>query len=348
LYDANGNVTGYVSSSVGQVTKQFEYDAFGNITYQNGGINIFRYRFSTKFQDTETGLYYYGRRFYDPAWGRWLNRDPIEEDGGLNLYGFCGNDGVNRWDMLGLWKEPADDDFYGNYLKGLYQNSRKVYRFERGDSLAGLARNAKLGIEDIAGWARFNPGHSTETTEYLVSSEGWRKFCYVSVPNVWIDADLLRGGGVYARVVNMGGSIGSFVGTDLLTSGSRKVVKVQTVTDLIQALQTNMSDIWGMTVYGHGGPDGTLSQRQQISNADWGESWINQRVLIDSVDKGGYKLAVVNMMQCYSGTSMGTYRGKYHDWGGDWRMHAIVFNYYEGLNVLGLDMGWKTWPWNWF
>ena len=103
LYDANGNITGYVSSSVGRVTKQFEYDAYGNITYQNGGINIFRYRFSTKFQDTETGLYYYGRRFYDPIWGRWINRDPIWEDGGLNLYAFCENDGVNGMDALGEW-----------------------------------------------------------------------------------------------------------------------------------------------------------------------------------------------------------------------------------------------------
>ena len=31
---------------------------------------------------------------YDPAMGRWLNRDPIAENGGVNLYGFVGNDGV--------------------------------------------------------------------------------------------------------------------------------------------------------------------------------------------------------------------------------------------------------------
>jgi hypothetical protein len=34
--------------------------------------------------------------------GRWPSRDPIEEDGGVNLYGFVGNDGVNKWDILGL------------------------------------------------------------------------------------------------------------------------------------------------------------------------------------------------------------------------------------------------------
>jgi uncharacterized protein RhaS with RHS repeats len=38
---------------------------------------------------------------YDPTLGRWLNRDPIEEEGGVNLYGFVWNDGVGRWDYLG-------------------------------------------------------------------------------------------------------------------------------------------------------------------------------------------------------------------------------------------------------
>ena len=44
---------------------------------------------------------YYGYRYYDPQTGRWPSRDPIEEEGGINLYGFVGNDGVNRWDYLG-------------------------------------------------------------------------------------------------------------------------------------------------------------------------------------------------------------------------------------------------------
>ena len=44
----------------------------------------------------------YGFRYYDPQTGRWPSRDPIEEFGGLNLYGFVGNDAVSRWYFLGL------------------------------------------------------------------------------------------------------------------------------------------------------------------------------------------------------------------------------------------------------
>lgn len=48
-----------------------------------------------------SAILYYGYRYYDPATGRWPSRDPIEEEGGFNLFGFVGNGGVNWWDYLG-------------------------------------------------------------------------------------------------------------------------------------------------------------------------------------------------------------------------------------------------------
>ena len=46
----------------------------------------------------------YGYRYYDPVTGRWPSRDPIEEEGGINLYGMVGNDVVGSWDYFGLYK----------------------------------------------------------------------------------------------------------------------------------------------------------------------------------------------------------------------------------------------------
>jgi RHS repeat-associated protein len=100
-YDGNGNVSEYLDSS-GQVTAHFEYDPFGNTVVASGSIGLFDYRFSTKPRDSETGLFYYGYRYYDPHTGRWPSRDPVEESGGVNLYGFVGNNGVGKWDILGL------------------------------------------------------------------------------------------------------------------------------------------------------------------------------------------------------------------------------------------------------
>ena len=56
---------------------------------------------SLKKQAFEGVVMYYGYRFYDPETGRWPSRDLIEEMGGVNLYGFVENDGINDLDFLG-------------------------------------------------------------------------------------------------------------------------------------------------------------------------------------------------------------------------------------------------------
>lgn len=106
LFDGNGNVSEYVSQTSGGVVAHYEYGPFGEPLAATGAVAAeMPFRFSTKYQDSETGLLYYGYRYYEPSTGRWLSRDPIEESGGANLYGFAHNDGVNRIDPLGL------DDF---------------------------------------------------------------------------------------------------------------------------------------------------------------------------------------------------------------------------------------------
>jgi len=101
-FDGNGNISEYLDST-GAVAAHYEYDPFGNTTVATGTKkDDFAHRFSTKPLDPTTGLYYYGYRYYDPLTGRWPSRDPIEEMGGENLYGFVVNDGVNKLDYLGL------------------------------------------------------------------------------------------------------------------------------------------------------------------------------------------------------------------------------------------------------
>lgn len=101
-YDGNGNISEYLDST-GTTVAHYEYDSFGNTTVSGGSkASDFEHKFSTKPQDAETGLYYYGYRYYDPVTGRWPSRDPIEEMGGVNLYGFVNNNVVIGWDFLGL------------------------------------------------------------------------------------------------------------------------------------------------------------------------------------------------------------------------------------------------------
>jgi RHS repeat-associated protein len=100
-YDGNGNVSEYLDAT-GAIVAHYEYDPFGRIVVESGSQAAdFAHRFSTKPVDSVTGLLYYGYRWYDPVTGRWPSRDPIEEEGGINLYGFVGNDGVKAYDYLG-------------------------------------------------------------------------------------------------------------------------------------------------------------------------------------------------------------------------------------------------------
>jgi RHS repeat-associated protein len=99
-YDGNGNISEYLTAT-GAIAAHFEYDPFGNTTINTDSSNQFTYKFSTKPQDVETGLYYYGYRYYDAKLGRWPSRDPIQETGGMNVYGIVNNDLIGQIDVLG-------------------------------------------------------------------------------------------------------------------------------------------------------------------------------------------------------------------------------------------------------
>jgi RHS repeat-associated protein len=100
--DANGNVRALVNAN-GALVAQYSYDPFGNILAMSGPLAAANpYRFSSKEWHPNSGTYYYGRRFYEPNFQRWINRDPAGEDRGLNLYSIVGNKPVDMYDPLGL------------------------------------------------------------------------------------------------------------------------------------------------------------------------------------------------------------------------------------------------------
>jgi RHS repeat-associated protein len=100
-YDGNGNVTALVNGTLGS-SARYEYSPFGDAKRITGYMGIANpFRFSTRFTDNESSLLVYPERYYNPRTGRWLSRDPIGEQGGINLYSFLLNSPIASFDPRG-------------------------------------------------------------------------------------------------------------------------------------------------------------------------------------------------------------------------------------------------------
>ena len=155
VYDTAGNLIALVDAGTGteggNVVAQYAYDPFGNPVNDAGDADRqddTPFRFSTKYLDEETGLYYYGYRYYDPTTGSWLSRDPLGEAGGLNLYGFVGNDPVNSYDYLGLDRRgTGGNDSSGAEIITWMLQSRESYSVAHGGT--GFSGTAYRNVDQF-------------------------------------------------------------------------------------------------------------------------------------------------------------------------------------------------------
>ena len=100
--DANKNIVD-LTDVEGNLVAHYEYSPFGQIVKQTGlYAENNPFRFSSEYHEHQTRLVYYTYRYYDPLIGKWLSKDPLEEDGGINLYNFTKNSPLNFWDNYGL------------------------------------------------------------------------------------------------------------------------------------------------------------------------------------------------------------------------------------------------------
>ena len=93
----------------------------------------------------------------------WPSRDPIGEQGGLNVYGFVGNDGVNSWDYLGLdfWDWVNGDE---GWIPGMDTEANSV---EIAEDLEALAT-----LEAAAQAARFTRPLTSKFLYHYLHGEG--------------------------------------------------------------------------------------------------------------------------------------------------------------------------------
>jgi RHS repeat-associated protein len=106
-------IFGLVQSS-GAPTALYEYSRFGELIRSTGPASRLNpFQFSTKYLDQETGLSYYGHRYYSASLGRWISRDPVEEEDGPNVYAFISNRPLTLFDAFGLTAGSVADTTAG-------------------------------------------------------------------------------------------------------------------------------------------------------------------------------------------------------------------------------------------
>ncbi len=352
------------NSSDDKSAANYKYSPFSKLTISTKTMDS---KFTSYSPDNKTNLVYYGYRYYDANMGRWINRDPAEEEGGLNLYGFVGNDGINKLDYLGMAE--------------VFRDSTQKYAClstKKGESLESVAKVLKLDNNDALGqkgWL-YSDNNGTHSSSYVPGDSYF-------VPNIWVAADLLRGSSVGRLWVGdwainfFGGTIGTFVGTDIFTQGF-KIEKPTTGQDIERTFLDNSGAIWGMVLFAHCNPWGA------VVDGSGQDRYMTQRKLLGLFDDNGYKLAKFYNMPCFSGfngkvtlkniSKSTTWRivrdtagiaknVKYHavnrqrriwnlsfniNWKAEWEKRVVKsgLTVYQGVNALAIDFRQKEYQYN--
>jgi RHS repeat-associated protein len=170
LADRQGSVVDLVDVQ-GNVLNHFVYDSFGNRSATTAAD--FRFGYTGRELDGETGLYYYRARYYDPSLGRFISEDPIGFSAGdTNLYRYVSNSPTNFTDPSGTvisgWAEDAlyaADAFFagfGNVVSfGITNQIRSTNRLAVENQQGGwynlgsaLGLGASLALNPAAAWAK--------------------------------------------------------------------------------------------------------------------------------------------------------------------------------------------------
>jgi RHS repeat-associated protein len=116
-HDFSGNIV-HLSTLEGKSLETYRYTSFGECQIFAKGKELVAssvanpWRFCSKRLDPETGLLFFGRRFYDPTTARWITTDPSGFVDGPNLYAYLHHHPLHKYDLYGLQEENAQEQTY--------------------------------------------------------------------------------------------------------------------------------------------------------------------------------------------------------------------------------------------
>lgn len=177
LTDHLGHVREIVDAS-GTVVTRYDYTSYQGPVKVSGTVEATFQTIGRYYHHAGSGLEMALYRAYDPELGRWLNEDPLEEEGGLNLYGYVGNGPIGNRDLLGLiewgpgtgdWKAEVEANEFGRSVIA------QVEEIER------LSKQKGLGAGIVCKVTRTG-SYNSDTRRYTVALSDLQRrwFNYVS------------------------------------------------------------------------------------------------------------------------------------------------------------------------
>ena len=215
----------YITNLDGEVMQHIEYVPFGEVFIEerNNTWNT-PYLFNAKELDEETGMYYYGARYYEPRLSLWMSVDPLtEKNNDVSGYIYCHNRPTILTDPTGM-----DDDvpktskgnifwYPNNTAKGFQFGLKQQYQLEpsRGATVTGI-RDTKLGRvspktgKHVGNWViRIDKPHPKAPTPHININEA---ISNTPDPHTSISPNMLRTLGNGGKVLNTVGKVAKPIG----------------------------------------------------------------------------------------------------------------------------------------
>lgn len=193
-YDGNGNITALINAADKSLAARYEYNPNGELIRLTGLLaHQMPFRYSTKFWEEESGLVYYGHRYYNPIHGRWINRDLSGESGGYNLFAFAMNNPITAIDTLG-----DVSTWVGDNIRIDADPERGAHVHDDGNNVSysfGTDSDGNLTLEPLKGHeSEFNLNAAKRSLQGILADREAFQVLKTSNASLWRKAPSIMGG----------------------------------------------------------------------------------------------------------------------------------------------------------
>ena len=128
IHDHRGSVACLIDVESKKPVECYRYNAYGEVKthFLESHPTNNSWKFSSKRSDSETGLVFFGRRYYNPSLGRWITKDPLGTPEGINRYAYALNQPLTRLDLYGLYSFADFCNDAIDCFKAVYQFAHEI------------------------------------------------------------------------------------------------------------------------------------------------------------------------------------------------------------------------------